>query len=123
MDKKFVIVLAGIAFIGGATTLLAQDGAKPANVGEGTMMLQDKNYSLTHSVAYETTINEEEVIAVVLSGQTISSEKLKEAKETEKDSGFAGRRQGDRGTQGAGRQGKWQSQSAEGHRRNVCHGL
>jgi hypothetical protein len=52
-------------------------------------MLQDKNYSLTHALAYETTINEEEVISVVLSGQTISSDKLKEAKEAEKDSGFS----------------------------------
>jgi len=52
-------------------------------------MLQDKNYPLTHALAYETTINEEEVIAVVLSGQAISSEKLKEARDAEKDGGFA----------------------------------
>lgn len=37
-------------------------------------MLQDKNYSLTHALAYETTINGEDAIAVVLSGQAISSE-------------------------------------------------
>ncbi len=48
-------------------------------------MVQDKNYPLTHALAYETTINDEERIAVVLSGQAISSEKLKEAKEREKD--------------------------------------
>ena len=48
-------------------------------------MLQDKNYPLSHALAYETTINDAEVIAVVLSGQAISSEKLKKAKEREKD--------------------------------------
>ncbi len=48
-------------------------------------MVQDKNYPLTHALAYETTINDEERIAVVLSGQAISGEKLKEAKAREKD--------------------------------------
>jgi hypothetical protein len=86
MAKKFISLLAGMAVIGGATTLFAQGGPKPA---EGMLMLQDKNYPLTHALAYETTINEEEVIAVVLSGQAISSEKLKEARDAEKDSGFA----------------------------------
>jgi hypothetical protein len=81
-------LLAGMAVIGGAVTLFAQEGAKPAK-GEGTLMLQDKNYPLTHALAYETIINEEEVIAVVLSGQAISSEKLKEARDAEKDNGFA----------------------------------
>ena len=86
MAKKFMTLLAGMAVIGGAVTLFAQGGPKPA---EGTLMLQDKNYPLTHALAYETTINEEQVIAVVLSGQAISSEKLKEARDAEKDSGFA----------------------------------
>ena len=48
-------------------------------------MVQDKNYPLTHALAYETTIDNEEVIAVVLSGQMVSSEKLKQAIEGEKD--------------------------------------
>ena len=86
MAKKFKSLLAGLAVIGGAATLFAQEGAKPA---EGMLMLQDKNYPLTHALAYETTINEEEMIAVVLSGQAISSEKLKEARDAEKNSGFA----------------------------------
>jgi len=85
MAKKFVSVLAGIAFIGGAATLFAQEGPKPAKAGEGTLMISGKNYPLTHALAYETTSNEEEVIAVVLSGQAISSEKVKEASEAEKD--------------------------------------
>src|SRR6266481_7199259 len=85
MAKKFISVLAGIAFIGGATTLFAQDEAKQAKAGEGTLMVSGKNYPLKHARAYETTSNEEEVIAVVLSGQPVSSEKLKEAREAEKD--------------------------------------
>jgi len=48
-------------------------------------MLQGKNYPLAHALAYETTVSEEEVIAVVLSGQAIPGEKLKEAREKEKD--------------------------------------
>ena len=79
-----------MAVIGGAVTLFAQGGAKPAaKAAEGTLMVNGKNYPLAHGLAYETTINEEEEIAVVLSGQAISSEKLKEAREKEKDSGFA----------------------------------
>ena len=74
-----------MAVIGGAATLFAQQDAKPANSGEGTLMVGGKNYSLTHALAYETMINDEEVIAVVLSGQAISSEKLKEAREAEKE--------------------------------------
>ena len=81
MVKKFMSLLAAMAVIGGAATLFAQGEAK---AGEGTLMLQDKNYTLSHALAYETTINEEDVIAVVLSGQAISSEKLKKSKETEK---------------------------------------
>jgi hypothetical protein len=88
MAKKFMGLLAAMAVIGDAATLVAQEGPKLPKAGEGTLMLQDKNYSLTHALAYETTINGEEVITVVLSGQAISSEKLKAAKEAEKDSGF-----------------------------------
>jgi hypothetical protein len=89
MDTRLIGLLTGLAVIGGVATLFAQESSRPTKTGEGTLMLQDKNYSLTHALAYETTINEEEITAVVLSGQTISSEKIKEAKETEKDSGFA----------------------------------
>jgi hypothetical protein len=78
-----------MAVIGGAATLFAQEGPKPPKAGEGTLMLEDKNYSLTHALAYETTINEEDLIAVVLSGQAISSEDLKKSQQAEKDGGFA----------------------------------
>src|SRR5450759_3227862 len=85
MTNKFISLLAGMAVIGGAATLFAQEGAKPSKAGEGTLMVSGKNYPLTHALAYETTSNDEDVIAVVLSGQAISSEKLKEAREAEKD--------------------------------------
>jgi len=85
MAKKFMGLLAPLVVIGSTATLFAQEGAKPAKAAEGTLMLQGKNYPLTHVLAYETTVNEEEVIAVVLSGQAIPGEKLKEAREKEKE--------------------------------------
>jgi hypothetical protein len=85
MTKKFMSLLAAMVVIGGAATLFAQEGAKPAKTGEGTLMIDGKNYPLTHALAYETTINDEELIAVVLSGQPVSSEELKKAKEGEKE--------------------------------------
>jgi hypothetical protein len=85
MAKKFMGLLAGMAVIGSAVTLFAQEGAKPAKAAEGTLMIDGKNYPLTHALAYETTINEEELIAVVLSGQAVSSEELKKAREGERE--------------------------------------
>jgi hypothetical protein len=73
-----------MAVIGGSATLFAQAGAKPANVGEGTLMLKGKNYPLKNAAAYETSVDGEEGIAVVLSGPTISGEKLNEARKSEK---------------------------------------
>jgi len=83
MAKKLMSLL-GIAVIGGSATLVAQEGAKPANVGQGTLTLKGKNYPLKNAVAYETTVDGEEGIAVVLSGPTISSEKLNSARKSEK---------------------------------------
>ena len=80
MARKFISLLAAMSAIGGAATLFAQ-----AKAGEGTLMVQDKNYPLTHALAYETTMDEAERIVVVLSGQAISAEKLKEARAEEKD--------------------------------------
>ena len=87
MINKFIGLLAGIV-IGGSMTLFAQDGAKQANVGEGTLMVKGKNYPLKNAVAYETTVDGEEGIAVVLSGPTISSEKLNAARKSEKTGDF-----------------------------------
>lgn len=79
--------LAAIAVLGCATPLLAQEASpqKPAKAGEGTLMVQDTNYPLTHVLAYQTTIDDEEVIAVVLSGQAVSGVKLKEVMDGEKE--------------------------------------
>ena len=80
MTNKLMALVAGIAVIGGSATLVAQEGTKPANVGEGTVTVKGKNYSVTHVLAYETKFNDEEIIAVVLSGQPVSSEDLKKAR-------------------------------------------
>jgi hypothetical protein len=82
MINKLLTVLVMSAVIGGSATLFAQEGTtKPAH---GTLMLEKKTYPLKHALGYETTIDNEQAIAVVLSGSAVSSEKLKEAKETEK---------------------------------------
>jgi len=80
MAKKFINLLVAAIAVGAAIRLAAEEKA-----GEGTMMVQDKNYPLTHALAYETTMGEDERIVVVLSGQAISAEKLKEARAEEKD--------------------------------------
>ncbi len=85
MTKKFMSLLTAMAVVGGAATLFAQEGAKPPKTGEGTLMIEGKNYPLAHALAYETTMNDEDVIAVVLSGQAIPGEELKKAKEEEKE--------------------------------------
>ena len=81
MTKKIMCVVEIVSAMG-AVTLLAQEGTtKP---GEGTLMLKGKNYPLKNAVAYETTIDGEEGVAVVLSGPRISSEKLNAARKSEK---------------------------------------
>jgi len=80
MVKKIMSLLAALVAIGGGATLFAQTKS-----GEGTLMVQDKNYPLTNALAYETTMDEAERIVVVLSGQAISAEKLKEVRAEEKD--------------------------------------
>ena len=81
MTKKFMCLFAIVSAMS-AVTLFAQGGTTKA--GEGTLMLDKKNYPLKHALAYETTIDNEDAIVVVLSGQAVSSETLKEARETEK---------------------------------------
>jgi hypothetical protein len=83
MNQKLMILMAGIAVVGTAT-LFAQGVAKSADVGEGTLMIKGKNYPLKHAAAYETTVDGEQGIAVVLSGPTISSEKINAARKSEK---------------------------------------
>ncbi len=84
MRTKFIYLLSAISAMTLAT-LLAQEGTTKA--GEGTVMLNKKTYQLTHAVAYESTIDDEDAIVTVLSGQPIASETLKEARAAEKEGG------------------------------------
>jgi hypothetical protein len=84
MIKKFIRLIAIVSAVG-AVTLFAQEGTTKA--AEGTLMLEKKTYPLKHALAYEATIDNEDAIAVVLSGQAVSGEKLKEAREAEKEGG------------------------------------
>ena len=84
MAKKFIYLGAVVSMMG-AVTLLAQQG--PTKAAEGTLMLDKKTYQLTQAVAFETTIDNEEAIAVVLSRQAVPGGKLKEARENDKQSG------------------------------------
>jgi len=53
--KKIVRLVVALAVSCGSATLFAQEGTKPANLGEGTVMVNGKNYPLKNAVAYETT--------------------------------------------------------------------
>jgi hypothetical protein len=83
MTNKFMSLVAIISAMAGV--VFAQEPTTKA--GEGTLMLENKNYPLKHALAYDTTIDNEQAIAVVLSGQVVSSDKLKETKEAEKNGG------------------------------------
>jgi hypothetical protein len=84
MIKRFMCLVA-IVSATGAGILFAQEGTTKA--GDGTLMLEKKTYPLKHALAYETTIDNELAIVVVLSGQAVSNDKLKETKEAEKEGG------------------------------------
>ena len=84
MTKKFMCLIA-IGNAMSAMALFPQEATSKR--GEGTLMLEKKNYPLKHALAYETTVNDEPAIAVVLSGQAVSSQTLKEAQESEKGGG------------------------------------
>jgi hypothetical protein len=51
------------------------------------LTLDKKTYKLKHALAYETMIDNEDATAVVLAGQAISSEQLKEARKAENEGG------------------------------------
>ena len=50
-------------------------------------MLDRKTYTLKHALAYETTVDNEDSVAVVLSGQAIASDQLTGARKAEKEGG------------------------------------
>lgn len=84
MTKKFTLTL--IVTVMSIVTLLAEGQATKA--AEGTLILSKRSYQLGHAVAYVSTTSGEEEVAVVLSAQPVSSEKLKKALAAEKEGGF-----------------------------------
>ena len=84
MTTRFISLLMAVSAMG-AATVFAQEGATKS--AEGTLMLDKKSYTLKQALAYETTIDNEDAIAVVLSNQAVSREQLKEAREAEKEFG------------------------------------
>src|SRR4029453_3025976 len=80
MTTKFIRLL--IAAIALGPVLFAQQGTTPA---EATLTLEKKTYTLKHALAYETTIDDEDAVAVVLSSQAVASEQLNEARKAEKE--------------------------------------
>ncbi len=83
MTKKTIYLLLTICATNGLM-LLAQEGAATA---EGTLTLDKKTYTVKRALAYETTIDNEEAIAVVLTNQPVTSETLQEARDREKEGG------------------------------------
>lgn len=68
----------------GATGAFAQNGITKA---EGTLTLDKKTYSFKDAMAFETTIDNEDAVVVVLSGRKVPGEKIKEARENDKQGG------------------------------------
>jgi hypothetical protein len=84
MIKKLICLLAMIAAFEIAIVAAQEGSTKPA---EGTVTLDKKSYHLAHALAYESTIDDEPAVVMVLSGQPVSSEALKEARAAEADGG------------------------------------
>ena len=77
-----VVCLLSLLCAAGASALGAEEGASKTALG--TLMLSEKKYTLKHALAYETTSDGEEALAVVLSGQAVTNAELKEARTSEK---------------------------------------
>src|ERR1700736_3613535 len=84
MKRRFIFLVVAASAIGAIPPGAQAQVSKPV---EGTLMLDKKTYTLKQALAYETTIDNEDAIAVVLSGQAVSSEQLKEARKAEKEGG------------------------------------
>jgi len=83
MATKSSTLLAAVILI--ASAMLAAAVPPPgATIVQGNLMVQDKNYPLTYALAYQTTIEGDETIAVVLTARAVSGAKLKEVMEAEK---------------------------------------
>jgi hypothetical protein len=82
MITRFIYLLSAITAMGMAM-LVAEEGTTKA--GEGTLTLDNKTYHLAYALAYESTIDDEEAVVAVLSGQPVPGEALKQARAAEKD--------------------------------------
>src|ERR1700757_1882341 len=83
MTKKFIYLLSAIT----AMHIVVLFAKEETTRQEGTLSLDKKTYQLTHAVAYESTIDDEDGAVAVLRGQPVASETLKEARAAEKDGG------------------------------------
>jgi hypothetical protein len=83
MTKRFICLLMAAS----AIALLSLDAQGEAAAPAGTLTLNGKTYTLKRALAYETKIDDEDAIAVVLSGQPVTSEMLEKAREEEKEGG------------------------------------
>ncbi len=66
MTNKFISLVALISMMGAPALVAQAPSTKPA---EGSLMLDKKTYPLSQAVAFETTIDNEDAITVVLSRQ------------------------------------------------------
>ncbi len=89
---RHVVFLGAVVLLAGAPLLQAQEPgqrsrpAAAAAQAEGTLMMGDKTYKMTHAAAYESNFDgEADVFMIVLSNQPIRPEKIKEVKAGEKD--------------------------------------
>ncbi len=82
MSKKIIGLIVAVSAMG-AVTVFSQ--VAPSKAVEGTVTLDKKTYPLKQALAYETTIDDEDAVAVVLSGQAVSSEQFSAARKTEKE--------------------------------------
>jgi hypothetical protein len=83
MPNKFINFFAALSIVGASAVFAAE----PGKTGEGTLTIEKKSYTFTHAVAFESTIDNEDAISVVLSGKAVPGEKIKEARENDKESG------------------------------------
>jgi hypothetical protein len=80
MTKRFIYLLSVIITMD-VVTLFGQEGTTKAEMG--MLMLSNNKYPLKHALAYEMPGDDEATIVVVLSGQAITNEQLKKARDPE----------------------------------------
>ena len=80
MAKKFIWLWA----MASALAMVANAADEASTKSEWVLNLSKKSYTLKRALAYETTIDSEDAIVVLLSGPAVSSEEFKEARTREK---------------------------------------